>query len=89
MAARRTMFEHIVSPEIAKRGFPKFPVEPDVYWGDLGVTFGWGLRTIPARVALQSLGVPTGTIPNLDVMQLVSESTPATGQIEQLGRNNP
>ena len=44
-AARKTMFEQIVAPAVAKRGFPEFSVADDIYWGDLGVAFGWNLRS--------------------------------------------
>jgi hypothetical protein len=85
-AARRTMFEELVVPAVVQRGFPGFAVADDIYWGDLGVNFGWNLRTIPATQVLQSLGPAVATAPNLDLLQLVSETQPAAGAaVEKLG----
>ena len=66
VSARRTMFEEIVVPRIRKQGFPDFTVAPDLYWGDLGVSFGWNLRAVPPTRVLESLGPDSQSGPNLD-----------------------
>ena len=85
VAARRTMFEQLVVPTVVKQGFPTFSVASDIYWGNLGVSFGWGLRTIPDTQVLQSLGAASGSIQNIDLMELVSASRPASKEVESLG----
>lgn len=90
MAARRTMFEELVAPAVRKKGFPKFAVADDIYWGDLGVTFGWNLKSVPATHVLESLGA-AGDQENLDVLQLVSEAgaDERAPQVEKLGASQP
>lgn len=85
VAARREMFQQLVNPTVAKRGFPDFSIADDIYWGDLGVTFGWNLRSIPETKVLQSLGPEDAAGQNLDIMQLVAEAQPSTGVVEKLG----
>lgn len=52
---RREMFDRLVVPEFRKQ-FPKFAVLEEIYWGDLGVKYHWGLRSIPPTTVLRSLG---------------------------------
>jgi hypothetical protein len=89
VAARRSMFEQLVVPTLVKKGFPNFSVAEDIYLGDLGVNFGWHLRSIPETKILQSLGPEETALQNLDVMQLVLEAEPAAGGVEKLGPQSP
>jgi hypothetical protein len=89
VAARRTMFEQLVVPTLATRGFPQFSVAEDIYWGDLGVSFGWRLRSIPETKVLQSLGPAAVAEQNLDIMQLVSEVQPSSSGVQKLGPASP
>jgi hypothetical protein len=88
-AARKVMFEELVSPAVIKRGFPKFSVAPDIYWGNLGVTFAWGLRVIPDIPVSQSLGSASDGPANVDVMELVLESGPRSTEVQSLGPESP
>ena len=56
------------------QGFPGFAVAPDLYWGDLGVAFGWNLRAVPSTRVLESLGDEDDAEANLDLIQLVEET---------------
>ena len=89
VAARRSMFEQLVMPTLVKKGFPNFSVAEDIYWGDLGVNFGWHLRSIPDTKVLQSLGPEAAAAQNLDIMQLVSEAQPSPSGVEKLGPEFP
>jgi len=89
VAARKTMFEELVVPKIAKQQFPSFSVAPDIYWGNLGVTFAWGLRAIPNTQVFQSLGAAADATPNVDVMELVLQTGPSSPNIESLGPASP
>src|SRR5260370_12643489 len=89
VVARTTMFEQLVVPALVKRGFPEFSVADDIYWGDLGVGFGWHLRSIPDTKVLQSLGPEAEAAQNLDIMQLVSEAQPSPNGVEKLGPEFP
>ena len=79
------MFEQLVVPTVAKRGFPRFSVADDIYWGDLGVNFAWNLRSIPDTKVLQSLGAAPPAEQNLDIMQLMLEAQSSPTAVEQLG----
>lgn len=90
VAARRTMFEEIVVPRVAKKGFPTFHVAPDIYWGDLGVAFGWNLRAVPPTKLIASLGADGKQTGNLDLLQLVEDTRPATAAgVQTLGSASP
>lgn len=92
VAARRKMFEQIVVPKLVKNGFPNFAVAPDLYWGDLGVTFGWNLRAVPPTRVLESLGAEDEGGANLDLIQIIDntrqEKGKATG-VQSLGTDEP
>ena len=85
VAARKTMFEQIVVPEMVKRGFADFKVADDIYWGDLGVTFGWNLRAVPPTNVLESLGPADAMVTNLDLIEVVADSERASSKVETLG----
>jgi hypothetical protein len=87
VAARKAMFERYVVPAVVKQGFPDFTVAEDVYWGDLGVNFGWSLRSVPATNILQSLG-PAEDKQNLDLLDLALATTHPEG-VQSLGANQP
>lgn len=89
VAARKTMFEQIVVPEMVGQGYANFAVADDIYWGDLGVTFGWKLRAVPQTSVLESLGPADATVANLDLMEVVSESEKSPGVVEKLGTDQP
>lgn len=89
VAARKAMFEQLVVPNIAKRGFPGFSVADDIYWGDLGVGFGWNLRSIPATKVLQSLGAEPAAGQNLDIFGLVLDTQPKASGVQTLGAPQP
>jgi len=90
VAARRTMFEELVAATIVKRGFPDFKVAADIYWGDLGVSFGWNLRSVPTTHVVESLGPEGSGAQNLDILQLVSKTRPSkTEGVETLGTVPP
>ena len=89
VAARRSMFEQLVVPTVVKKGFPNFAVAEDIYWGNLGVNFGWHLRSIPETKILESLGPEGEAQQNLDVMQLVLEAEPSSDAVEKLGPESP
>jgi hypothetical protein len=83
------MFEQIVVPTVANQGFPQFAVADDIYWGDLGVTFGWNLRSIPDTKVLESLGPEEAVTQNLDLLNLISETKPESTAVESLGAEQP
>lgn len=89
VAARKTMFEQIVVPVVVNRGFANFAVAEDIYWGDLGVTFGWNLRAVPQTSVLESLGPADAAVANLDLMEVISESATSSGAVEKLGADQP
>jgi hypothetical protein len=89
VAARKTMFEQIVVPTVVKKGFPNFSVAEDIYWGDLGVTFSWALRSIPETKIIDSLGPEEGAAQNLDLFGLVLEAETAAPEVEALGVEQP
>jgi hypothetical protein len=90
VAARRTMFEEIVVPGIVQKGFPAFRVADDIYWGDLGVAFGWNLRAVPSTKLIASLGVDGKTTGNLDLLQLVEDTRSTTpAGVQTLGGASP
>jgi hypothetical protein len=63
------MFEELVIPAVRQAGFS---VAADVYWGDLGVRFGWGLASVPSS-DLQSLG-SIGNKENLELLSLLASA---------------
>src|ERR1700723_2888940 len=89
VAARKEMFEHLVVPTVGKRGFPRFSVANDIYWGDLGVNFAWDLRSIPETKVLQSLGATPAVEQNLDIVQLMLGTQSSPTAVEQLGAESP
>jgi alpha-beta hydrolase superfamily lysophospholipase len=87
VAARKTMFEKLVVPALKN---PGFTVADDVYWGDLGVRFGWGLASIPSS-DLQSLGGPVDGNLNADLLALLADAAdeiPPT-DLQALGTSDP
>jgi hypothetical protein len=52
---RRRLFTQIVCPVAVERGFDRFRIEPEVYWGGLGAQFAWNLGSVP-RSSIESLG---------------------------------
>jgi hypothetical protein len=75
VAARKAMFEQYVLPAVATRGFPDFTVGDDIYWGDLGVSFAWSLRSVPPTNITQSLGAEPEPEQNLDLPALLLTSS--------------
>ena len=57
VGCRRTFFDRIVVRAIREQfpnQFPDFAVLPDIYWGDLGVSFAWNLKSILSPSLLAS-----------------------------------
>jgi len=80
VGCRRAFFERIVVKALQARfpgRFPGFAVLPDIYWGDLGVSFAWGLKSIPATSVLVSLGSGATPPENLDLFMLLATGAPA------------
>jgi hypothetical protein len=90
-AARKKMFETYVVPILQNKGFPDFTVRDDIYWGDLGVTFSWNLRSIPVTNVTDYLGPAEQAQPeNLALLNIISAtqmvpSAAAPAGVERLG----
>ncbi len=61
MGMRREMFDRLVVPAVRGR-CPEFAILDEAYWGDLGVKYNWGLRSVPATNVLKSLTPGVGTL---------------------------
>jgi hypothetical protein len=77
---RREMFNRLVVPAFQRR-FPEFAVLDEVYWGDLGVNYLWGLQSIPPTIVLKSLGPSVETLGpaepvNPELLALLEEYPP-------------
>lgn len=77
---RREMFDRLVVPALRER-FPKFAVLDEAYWGDLGVKYHWGLRSVPPTTVLKSLGPGMETLGpaepvNTELLALLEEFPP-------------
>ena len=77
---RTTMFDRLVA-QAARGRYSGFAVLDDVYWGDLGVKYLWGLRSVPPTKVLEFLGPAMET--------LASEETLNTELLELLGEFPP
>jgi hypothetical protein len=94
MGARRVLFNRLVAKVLPQDRYASFKAVEDVYWGDLGVQFGWNLRSIPVTRTLESLGAEgSPVIDNLDLVLLLTQpkaSRPQTGEsrVEALGASS-
>src|SRR5262245_1753765 len=75
---RREMFGRLVVPDLTGR-CPAFTICDEVYWGDLGARFRWGLRSVPRTDILEALGPGDANfaVPSVNGELLVVLSDPA------------
>ncbi len=84
-SARRQMFEEYVVSRVRKAGYSDFAVAEDAYWGDLGVRFEWGLKSVPTTNR-ESLGPADGASNTALVALLADTAAPKKGvATESLG----
>jgi hypothetical protein len=79
---RREMFDRLVITPLKGR-FPSFAVSEDAYWGDIGASYRWGLRSVPTARILGTLGTLGGNQPaagelgaNPDLLMLLADFSP-------------
>lgn len=76
LGMRSEMFECLVVPNLTGR-CPAFALQDEVYWGDLGARFLWGLRSVPRTDILESLGPDdedlAGLSENGELLDLLSD----------------
>src|SRR5262249_46724611 len=90
---RKEMFEQLVVTPL-KGHFPAIAVNEDAYWGDLGVRYLWGLRSVPPTQVLQSLGKlgpdePVDERDNPDLLILLDKVCPSRALGGGLGTLGP
>jgi hypothetical protein len=75
-SARQKLFRDFVVPA-ARKYSGSFDVAEDIYWGDLGAKFAWGLTSVPPTSVFQSLGPGTREeIEHVDLLLLIAGDEP-------------